>query len=124
MKCFRLIAFLALALVTNVALADDAVTTTVEGLFKNKSELAGKQVLIKGKVVKVNNNIMKRNFLHIQDGTGGDGTNDITVTSQQTANIGDDVTVVGQLVTDLDFGAGYAYPLIVEKATVEVANNQ
>ncbi len=112
---------LALALALPPAQADEPVTSTVESLFLKKEELNGKQVQIKGKVVKVTNGVMNRNFLHVQDGTGQKGTNDITVTSQQTARIGDEVVVTGHLVSDLDFGAGYTYPLLIEKATIEIA---
>ncbi len=100
------------------AYAADPVASTVEDLFVKKTDLAGKQVVIKGKVVKVNNGIMQRNFLHVQDGTGGEGTNDITVTSQQTAQVGDEVTITGNLAADVDFGAGYTYPLLIEEASI------
>ena len=63
---------------------------------------------------------MKRNFLHIQDGTGKDGTNDLTITSNQTAGVGQKVTVTGTVVLDTDFGMGYAYPILVEKSTITV----
>lgn len=99
----------------------DPIPTTVEGVFQKKAELSGKQIQIKGKIVKVNNGVMNRNFLHIQDGTGGPNTNDLTVTSDQTAAVGDQVTVTGNLATNVDFGAGYSYPLILEKASIEVA---
>jgi hypothetical protein len=101
-------------------LADEAVQRTIGDIHKEKAELAGKQVKFSGKVVKVNNQIMNRNFLHLQDGSGtaADGTNDITVTSDDTAAKGDEITVTGTVVLDLDFGAGYQYPLLVEKATI------
>jgi hypothetical protein len=100
--------------------ADDAVQKTIGDLYKEKAELAGKQVKLHGTVVKVNNQIMNRNFLHLQDGSGdaGDGTNDVTVTSDETAAKGDEITVTGTVAVDLDFGAGYKYPLLVEKATI------
>ena len=91
---------------------------TIDAVYKDKTKLEGKQVTVKGKVVKVNNGIMGRNFLHIQDGTGGKDTNDLSVTSTQTAKVGDQVTVVGKVILNKDFGAGYAYPLLVEEATV------
>ncbi|MEY4634971.1 MAG: hypothetical protein RJA55_769, partial [Acidobacteriota bacterium] len=43
-----------------------------------------------------------------------------------TVNVGDIVTISGTLATDKDFGSGYAYDAIVEKATVipsKAANN-
>ncbi|MCU7918102.1 MAG: hypothetical protein KZQ95_07045 [Candidatus Thiodiazotropha sp. (ex Epidulcina cf. delphinae)] len=100
--------------------ADEAISTTVENLYKEKTSLNGKLVKLQGKVVKVNNEILQRNFLHLQDGTGSeaDGTDDITITSKETANVGDQVTVTGTLVLDHDFGAGYKYPMLVEKASI------
>lgn len=100
--------------------ADEAVQKTIGELYKEKAELAGKQVTLHGTVVKVNNQIMNRNFLHLQDGSGeaADGTNDITVTSDDTAAKGDTVMVTGTVAVDLDFGAGYSYPMLVEKATI------
>ncbi|MCU7922304.1 MAG: hypothetical protein KZQ88_06360 [Candidatus Thiodiazotropha sp. (ex Dulcina madagascariensis)] len=100
--------------------ADEAISTTVENLYKEKTSLNGKLVKLQGKVVKVNNEILQRNFLHLQDGTGSeaDGTDDITITSKETANVGDQVTVTGTLVLDHDFGAGYTYPMLVEKASI------
>jgi hypothetical protein len=60
------------------------------------------------------------NWIHIQDGTGDSGANDLTVTTLDSAKIGDVVLVKGTAATDKDFGAGYKYDLIVEEATVKV----
>jgi hypothetical protein len=100
--------------------AEDAIITSVGDLYKDKAALNGKQVQLRGEVVKINNQIMQRNFVHLQDGTGNssDGSNDITITTQDTANVGDKVTVTGTLILDHDFGAGYIYPLLVEKASI------
>jgi uncharacterized protein YycO len=97
----------------------DAVKKTVESIYMEKTKLNGKQVSVRGKVVKVNNGIMKRNFLHIQDGTGKKDTNDLIITSNQTATVGDDITVTGTVVLDTDFGFGYKYPLLVEKSKIQ-----
>ncbi len=109
----------ALVSIAATGFAEEPVNKTVEALFAEKSALSGKQVQITGKVVKVNNGIMYRNFLHVQDGTGAVGSNDITVTSEQTAQIGDKVAVTGRVATDVDFGAGYAYPVLLEKADIK-----
>ncbi len=103
--------------------ADDAVSTSVGDLYKEKSALNGKQVALQGKVVKVNNGIMQRNFIHIQDGSGdaADGSNDLIVTTQDTVVVGDQVSVNGTVVLDQDFGFGYKYPLLVEQAKVTKA---
>jgi hypothetical protein len=105
------------------AFADEVVQKSIADIYKEKAELAGKPVKLQGKVVKVNNNIMNRNFLHLQDGSGDPalGTNDLTITSEETAGMGDTVSVTGTLAVDMDFGSGYKYPLLLEKASITKA---
>jgi hypothetical protein len=95
---------------------------TIEELYAQASELTGRPVTFRGQVVKVNFGILGANWLHVQDGTGdaANGTNDLTVTTQNEAAIGDVVIVKGSLVTDKDFGAGYRYPVLIENAEVEI----
>jgi hypothetical protein len=93
---------------------------TVEELYAKKDKLNGKKVSVRGKVVKFSPGIMGRNWIHLQDGTGKQGTNDMTVTTNQTAAVGDTALVTGTLVTNKDFGAGYKYAVIIEDATVKV----
>jgi photosystem II stability/assembly factor-like uncharacterized protein len=104
-----------------MAMASEPAQKTVEALFQEKAQLKGQQVQLKGKVVKSNNQIMGKNWIHLQDGTGAQGTNDITITTQDTAQVGDEVIIIGTVGVDVDFGSGYMYPLIVEKATVKKA---
>ena len=109
-------------LVSFNATAADAPAKTVAVIYKYKAALAGKPVSAQGKVVKVNNGIMGRNFVHVQDGTGDAkaSTNNLVVTSKQTAAVGDKVSISGTVVLDRDFGSGYSYPLLIEDATITV----
>jgi hypothetical protein len=95
---------------------------TIADVWANRKTLAGKSVTVRGKIVKFNGGILGTNWMHIQDGSGSakDGTNDLTVTSDGGAGIGDVVTATGTIAIDKDFGAGYAYAVILEKATVVV----
>ena len=93
---------------------------TVAETFAGKDELAGKEVTLRGKVVKFSPEIMGKNWLHLQDGTGAEGTNNLTVTTQGMAQVGDTVLVSGTLTKDKDFGHGYKYALIIEDAKVVV----
>lgn len=91
---------------------------SVADLFAKKQELSGKSVTVEGNVVKVSEAIMGKNWIHIQDGTGGEGTNDIVFTSAtQSAKVGDHVVATGTVATDKDFGYGYFYAVIVEEAS-------
>ena len=93
---------------------------TVADLFTNKEQLVGKEVKIRGKVVKFSPEIMGKNWIHLQDGTGAAGSNDLTVTTNAAAKVGDTVLVVGKVVADKDFGYGYKYDVILEDAQVTV----
>jgi starvation-inducible outer membrane lipoprotein len=117
MKIIQLIVAVSIMLIS-FQVAAGAATKTVEAVHKERAALAGKQVTVTGKVVKVNNGIMRRNFLHVQDGSGGKDTNNLVVTSGQTAKVGQKVTITGTVVLDTDFGMGYKYPLMVEKSSV------
>ncbi len=94
---------------------------SVADVFAKQAALSGKPVTVRGTVVKFNGGIMDRNWLHIQDGSGSadSGTNDLTVTTDAIVKVGDVVTLAGIVGTKKDFGFGYAYDVIVEKATVK-----
>lgn len=93
---------------------------TVQEVFAGKQKLAGKEIKVRGKVVKYNAQIMGKNWLHIQDGTGAEGSNDLTVTTSTPAKVGDTVLVTGRLSADKDFGAGYKFAVILDDAKVVV----
>ncbi|WP_321308566.1 hypothetical protein [Marinifilum fragile] len=90
--------------------------TNIQNIFKNKDELVNSVIKVKGKVTKFNENILNRNWIHIQDGTEHNGNFDLTITSNQTVSIGEIVEFKGVLITDKDFGAGYKYDVLLENA--------
>ncbi|MFC1235208.1 hypothetical protein [Vibrio sp. F74] len=93
---------------------------TVADIVAQKEALSGKTVVLRGKVVKFSPQIMKKNWLHIQDGTSDSvtGLNDLTITTADSARVGDIVTITGTLTLNKDFGYGYKYDLIIEEATI------
>ena len=95
---------------------------TVAEIYAGKDALAGTKVTVRGKVVKSNSGIMGRDWLHVRDGSGADGTSDLTVTTNSTPlpKVGDTVLVTGTVVLNKDFGMGYQYPVMLESAEVKV----
>ena len=93
---------------------------TIEEIFTKAGELDGKKVRLQGKVVKFSPNIMGTNWVHLQDGTGNpmQNTHDLVVTTGETVEVNSVVILEGTLAKDKDFGAGYKYAAIVEKAAV------
>jgi hypothetical protein len=102
-----------------VSKATGADARTVSEVFAQRAALKEKAVTIRGKVVKFNEGIMGRNWVHVRDGSGTAGKdNDLTVTTSDRTEVGQVVLVKGTVRVDKDFGAGYAYPVIVEDAKV------
>lgn len=87
---------------------------SIAELFRNRDQYANTKVLIRGQVVKVNEGIMSKNWIHIQDGSSDNGNFDLTITSLETARVGDTVTFEGTVTLNKDFGAGYTYEVMLE----------
>ncbi len=94
---------------------------TVAEVYAEKDALAGTKVTVRGKVVKANTGIMGKDWLHVRDGSGADGTNDLTLTTNSSPlpKVGDTVLVTGTVVLNKDFGMGYQYPVMLEDAEVK-----
>jgi hypothetical protein len=93
--------------------------STIENLYINSSKLDKQKVSIKGKVVKVTSDIMGKNWIHLQDGTGSQdkGNYDLTCTTNEVLpKVGAIITVTGVVAKDRNFGAGYFYNVILEDA--------
>jgi len=93
---------------------------SIADVWARRKALSGTTVTVRGQVVKVNNQILDRNWIHLQDGSGSaaDRTNDLTITTDAVVKLGDVVTFTGVLATGKDIGAGYAYDAIVENGKV------
>lgn len=89
---------------------------TIEELFKNRDKYADKKVKVIGKITKVNNAIMNKNWVHIQDGTAFNDNYDLTITTQEKCEVGEMISFEGTIYLNKDFGAGYSYELIMEDA--------
>ena len=93
---------------------------SVEQIYSKKSSLVDKVVKVKGVVVKINKDIMNTNWIHIQDGTGKDGTHDLLVTSDTVPEVGQTIIAEGKVISDKDFGAGYFYSVILENSKITI----
>jgi len=94
---------------------------TVEELFTDNTKLDGKTVRVQGKVVKFSPQIMGKNWIHLQDGSGDPlkNTHDLVVTTSLELPEGQEIiTIEGIVRANKDFGAGYSYEVIVEEARI------
>ncbi len=90
---------------------------TISDVLKQKKELAGKSVKIRGQVIKYTSEVMNKNWIHIKDSSTGD---DLTITTSGSAKVGDTIIVDGKIAVNKDFGYGYIYPVIVEDAKLTI----
>ena len=93
---------------------------SIAALHGEKQSLVGKEVIVRGKVVKFTANVMQKNWVHLRDGTGTGETADVTLTTSAVVALGDIVVAKGRLVIDQDFGSGYRYAILIENAGVTV----
>ncbi len=93
-------------------------TVSIADIYADPAAYEGKTIRVKGEVAKFNPNIMERNWIHLQDGTDFEGKYDLTITSQEGFVVGQVLTIEGILALNRDFGYGYSYEVLLEKATV------
>lgn len=90
---------------------------TIEEILSNPETLDTETVSLRARVTKVNENIMGRHWITLQDGTGTAPGDKLLATSQEMVAVGDIVTATGILSTEVDLGSGYHYVALLEDAT-------
>jgi len=89
---------------------------TIAEIVANPQKFEGKTVQLTGKCIKINPNIMDRNWIHLQDGSKDDF--DLVVTSNTFIPEGKIITIRALVSVNRDFGAGYRYDLILENGII------
>ena len=103
---------------SSVTLEKSGDEVTVADIYSNRAEYTSKEFEIRGIVIKVNPEVMGKNWIHIQDGTNSNSDYDLTITSLDMAQKGDEVVFKGKVTLNKDFGAGYRYDVIMEDASL------
>jgi hypothetical protein len=88
----------------------------ISELVNNIKKYEGKTVQLSGKCVKINPNIMGRNWIHLKDGSNDDF--DLVITSDTFVKEGSAITIKAIVSLNKDFGAGYKYDIILENGIV------
>jgi hypothetical protein len=92
---------------------------TVAEIIADRTKLAGKKVRLRATVVKSTPGVLGKTWLHLRDGSGAEGSNDVAATTQSTPAVGATITVECSVALDRDVGAGYRFPTLLEDCTVE-----
>jgi len=93
-------------------------SVSIAQLFARPQLYVGTKVRVRAKVTKVSKGIMKRNWVHLQDGSRYNNMDDLVFTTTGAVpKVGATVLAEGTLIRDKDFGYGYFYPVIIEEST-------
>ena len=90
---------------------------TIAKIFAEFEQLEGKEVSLRAKVTKFSPNILGKNWITLQDGTGTAPDNALVVTTSELADLGDELVVKGRVKSNVDIGAGYNYKVLLEEAS-------
>ena len=90
---------------------------SIDAIRSEYQQLKGQEVVLRARVMKVSKNILDKNWITLQDGTGTAPENKLLATSAELAEIGDLVTATGTVNTDVDLGSGYKYKVVLEETT-------
>jgi len=92
---------------------------SIDAIRTEAQQLQGQQISLRARVMKVSKNILGKNWITLQDGTGTAPENKLLVTSLELVEIGDLVTASGIVKTDVDLGSGYTYKVVLEDTTFQ-----
>ena len=101
--------------IEKIELAEGSIS--MSELLKNKEKYRDQLVKVTGKCFKVNPMIMKRNWIHLSDGSEKDIS--LVITTSENIPLGATVSLEGKISIDRDFGAGYRYDIIMEGAVLK-----
>lgn len=90
---------------------------TIADIFAEHEQLEGQEVRMRARVTKFSPNILGKNWITLQDGTGIAPDDALVVTSLETLDVGAEVIVKGMVKSNVDIGAGYTYKVILEEAS-------
>lgn len=89
----------------------------VAEIFAGSTALEGTSVSLRARVIKVSEDILGKNWITLQDGTGSSPDNVLRATSAELPALGDVVVASGTVRNNIDIGAGYKYKVLLEEAT-------
>jgi hypothetical protein len=90
--------------------------TTVATITADPGALEGQTVRLRARVIKVSPNVMEKNWVTLQDGSGEAPGGKLIATTSETVTVGATVIAQGTVRNNVDLGSGYLYPVLLEDA--------
>jgi hypothetical protein len=90
---------------------------SIADILSDSTGLKDQPVSLRAKVIKVSQNIMGKNWITLQDGSGSEPDSKLLATSSEMVAPGDLVVASGTIRNDIDLGSGYTYKVLLEETT-------
>ncbi|MCU7933128.1 MAG: hypothetical protein KZQ90_20220 [Candidatus Thiodiazotropha sp. (ex Codakia rugifera)] len=87
---------------------------TIAVVMADAIQLNDQSVRLRARVIKISQNIMGKNWITLQDGTGITPNDKLIATSTELVSPGDLVIASGVIRNHVDIGSGYKYPVLLE----------
>jgi hypothetical protein len=92
---------------------------TIGELFANRTQLEGQKLRVRGQVIKVTPGVLGKTYLRLRHGNSARSEErELVVTSLADVQVGMVATFEGTLLTDVDVGIGFRYPVLLSDAQV------
>jgi hypothetical protein len=102
-----------------VSRASGSNARTVAELFADSAKLEGQLLRVRGQVVKVTPGVLGKTYLRLRDGSSASPEQrELVVTSQADVQVGIVATFEGKLLTQVDVGIGFRYPILLSDAQI------
>lgn len=95
----------------------------VSEIYEKRAALSGKKVRVRGTVVRVTENVMGTNFVHLRDGSGSAEAENhdlVLKVAESPPSAGQEALFEGTAQSDVNLGADYSYKVLVADAVVIV----
>lgn len=88
---------------------------TIAEIYAEHEQMEGQLVTLRAKVMKFSPDILGKNWITLQDGTGTAPNNKLLATSTEEVDIDQIVMVRGVIRNNVDLGSGYKYTVVLEE---------
>lgn len=95
----------------------------IEGILDASRQFEGQPVRLRARIMKVNSNIMGKNWIVLADGSQGEAADTLLATSAHSPLAGELVIVEGVIRNNVSLGYGYEYEVLLEDASFKPADS-
>ena len=91
---------------------------SIAAIHEQRTELAGKEVTVRGRVTSYTPRVMGLNWVHLVDGSGAGDSGELVLNTKSETKLDEIITARGVVAVDENLGHGYQYPVLLKEAAL------